>query len=373
MVWRLAKRVIAVGSLLVAVITGLGLLYLQTHGAKLLSVQSGSMTPALHKGDLVVVRPVPKGQLAIGDVVTFINPANSRQTITHRVVVLPADKPGTIVTKGDANAAPDKPVPIKAVLGKVTRHAPLAGWAMDLVRTPIGLAIIIYLPAIVIVADEWRRLNRYYQKQRPYRVPGRASLIARLPNPHKTALLLKGVGLTLAAAVLCSVPAFAFLSSSVTLTDSSLSITVPINNANHVLFRKIEFECSASNSNELSKLLAFSIHNSSNVDVDLDGWYVESSEGRVLTISRGTPFRPGRILTREVRLEVGVHYQGDFLALYKANGELVDALSWGSNTAHFNPSLPALVANTTTVFTRMSLTNDTNAMVDWSIISSTLE
>jgi signal peptidase I len=379
MIWRLAKRVFAVSGLLVAVVMGLGLLYLQTNGAKLLSVQSGSMAPALHKGDLVVVRPVPKGQLAVGDVVTFINPANSKQTITHRVAALPADKSGMIVAKGDANAAPDKPVPVKAVLGKVARHAPVAGWAIDLVRQPIGLIIIIYLPAIVIVTDEWRRLTRYYRKQRPYRVPGRTSLIARLPHPHKTAMLIKGVGLTLVAAVLCSVPTFAFLSSSATLTDSSLSITAPANNANHVLFRKIEFECSASNSNEpsnsneLSKLLAFSIHNSSNIDVDLDGWYVESSEGRVLTISRGTPFRPGRLLTREVRLGVGVHYRGDFLALHKATGELVDALSWGTDTTYFNPTLPALSPNTTTQFTRTSLTDDTDTMLDWSILSATLE
>lgn len=373
MSWRLAKRVIATSGLAVALTAGLGLLYLQTSGAKLLSVQSGSMSPALHKGDLVVVRPVPKGQLAVGDVVTFANPANKRQTITHRVVALPADKPSTVITKGDANATPDKPVPIKAVLGKVTRHAPLAGFAMDLVRKPVGLAIIIYLPALVIVADEWRRLNKYYQKQRPYRLPGRASFIARLPRPRKAAPVVKGLGLIVAAGVLCAVPTFALLSSSATLTDSSLTIAAPATNANHVLFRKIEFECSAQNSDEVSRLVAFSIHNSSSEDVDIDGWYVESSEGRVLTYSRGTLFRSGRLVTREVRLELGVHYQGDFLALYNASGELVDALSWGTNTTHFNPALPALSPNTTTTFTRMSLATDTDSLVDWSITSSTLE
>src|SRR3990167_5786402 len=83
------------------------MLSLPKSGWKALSVQTGSMQTALPIGTLVFVHRVPATSLKVGDVITYVNPSNKKQTITHRVVGI--DKPQLIV-KGDANRSADMPV-----------------------------------------------------------------------------------------------------------------------------------------------------------------------------------------------------------------------------------------------------------------------
>lgn len=87
---------------------------------RLLPVLSGSMAPAMVRGDLAWVEPKPLAELAVGDVLVFNSPARgstpSRRTI-HRVIeivdparIRPEDvKPGLVYvrTKGDANPEVD--------------------------------------------------------------------------------------------------------------------------------------------------------------------------------------------------------------------------------------------------------------------------
>src|SRR3990167_8864143 len=63
------------------------------------AITSGSMWPALKKGDLVLIEGVEKNELKTGDIIVFENKERKNFTI-HRVVDLSEDK---IVTKGDAN------------------------------------------------------------------------------------------------------------------------------------------------------------------------------------------------------------------------------------------------------------------------------
>src|SRR5476649_2056722 len=90
MIWRYVKGLFLGLSLLLVVGAGAAFVGVQAHGGKLLSVQTGSMTPYIRKGDLVAVTRVPKTQLRVGDVVTYINPRNIKQTITHRIIALPS-------------------------------------------------------------------------------------------------------------------------------------------------------------------------------------------------------------------------------------------------------------------------------------------
>ncbi|MBI5906500.1 signal peptidase I [Candidatus Saccharibacteria bacterium] len=159
------KRNLSAIIALMVVVMSFGLVYSQAKGSKLLSVQSGSMVPALHKGDLVSVERVPESQLAVGDVITYVSASNTKRTITHRII---SKENGKIITKGDANTVADQPITDKYVLGKVHYSLPYAGHAIDFVRKPVGLALIIYVPALIIIIREIILLSEYYKKSTPY-------------------------------------------------------------------------------------------------------------------------------------------------------------------------------------------------------------
>ncbi len=99
----------------------------------MLSVESGSMAPAIPKGALVLIREVPYNELQIGDDVTFIT---TDGFVTHRIVGTSGE---SFVTKGIANAMED-PLPMgpESYCGKVMLALPVAGWLIQrMTATPV--------------------------------------------------------------------------------------------------------------------------------------------------------------------------------------------------------------------------------------------
>ena len=70
-------------------------------------VLTGSMAPAIERGDVVLAEPVSVDEVRTGDVIVFIAPNDSRVTV-HRVESITHDENGpTMTTRGDANEEPD--------------------------------------------------------------------------------------------------------------------------------------------------------------------------------------------------------------------------------------------------------------------------
>jgi signal peptidase len=173
-IWKRTKQVSAAASLVIAVALLAFVLYVKITGGMLLSIQTGSMRPFLYKGDMTIVYRVTPSQIHKGDVVTFLNPNNPKQTITHRIVQTPHTLGGqTFQTKGDANAVADTPVAASRILGKVAYVAPKFGYIADFIRTPLGLGLVIYGPALAVIGVEMQKLTQYYKQQQPYVLPGR--------------------------------------------------------------------------------------------------------------------------------------------------------------------------------------------------------
>jgi signal peptidase len=107
-----------------------------THGAAL-TVLSGSMTPHLPVGSVVLIRPVDPGTLHVGDVATYQKEPGKAEYITHRIVgINTSTTPTTFTFKGDANRGPDiNPVPATAIRGKVWFSVPYLGTIRDAVHT----------------------------------------------------------------------------------------------------------------------------------------------------------------------------------------------------------------------------------------------
>jgi signal peptidase I len=109
--FRVARRV--AGFLLALVIVATG----WTHGV--LSVQGGSMEPALHAGDLVVYQR-RSARVRAGDMVLF---EHGDALVVHRVAAVLRD--GRLRTYGDANRSLDvDPVEPQSVRGRIVAVVP---------------------------------------------------------------------------------------------------------------------------------------------------------------------------------------------------------------------------------------------------------
>ena len=154
-----------------------GLVLWQNHGVRLYSVQDTAMAPALFRGDLLL--SVKQQAVVPGDIVSYIKPDNPGTLITRRVMGTDQAK-GVIVTKGDNAALADQPVAAQLVLGTTLKSLPLLGYLLEALRYPVGLAVLIYVPAFMIVRSELRRLSRRLGRQ-TYILNGFTS-VARQPG-----------------------------------------------------------------------------------------------------------------------------------------------------------------------------------------------
>jgi signal peptidase I len=135
----------------------------------LLAVASGSMTPTLNVGDLILVQgisnacevnaaPYPKG-----DIIVFHKPGLKNELIVHRAVSK-VENNGIwyFQTKGDDNTSYDHwsgpetwegSISEKLLVGKVVGKAPWLGHIPLFMRTPSGILIIVFLFVILVIMD----------------------------------------------------------------------------------------------------------------------------------------------------------------------------------------------------------------------------
>jgi signal peptidase I len=134
----------------------LGLLQVET-------VLSGSMEPLFQPGDVLVVVPEPLRDVRAGQILSFHTPTPDHRVETHRVVrvIHPGPHP-IIITKGDANSAPD---PWHARLRGTTvwrmvAVVPKAGSLIRTLREPWVHAVAVLLVPLLLAAAALRSIWR---------------------------------------------------------------------------------------------------------------------------------------------------------------------------------------------------------------------
>jgi len=141
-----------------------------TGNIKFLTVQSGSMKPAIKMGSVVMIKPMDGYK--IGDIITFGQISKIKSPTTHRIYDIKViDGKVSYITKGDANNAPDmKEISKREIIGKVLFSVPYAGYAVDFAKKPLGFALVILVPAAVIVSDEikniWKEIIKLKSKKK---------------------------------------------------------------------------------------------------------------------------------------------------------------------------------------------------------------
>ena len=122
-------------------------------GSTPLTVLTGSMTPTIPAGSVVLVKPVDPMTLQPGDIITFQAAPGVERFVTHRVVRFQPDTtPPSYITKGDANRGEDSdPVPVGAIRGEVWLHVPYIGQAAELVHGPRGWGMLGALGGVLLL------------------------------------------------------------------------------------------------------------------------------------------------------------------------------------------------------------------------------
>ncbi len=135
-------------------------------------VQTGSMAPAIPTGSVVIIWPAELYKE--GDVITFQRTESRLEApITHRITSVSVMEGEYIYrTKGDANSGVDaEPVEASEVIGKVRADVPYIGYALQAARTPWGFAVLIIVPALLLIFEEAKKILREVRRGKNEQFP----------------------------------------------------------------------------------------------------------------------------------------------------------------------------------------------------------
>lgn len=141
----------------------LGSLWPGSLGYDIRIVESGSMRPTIPVGAVVLTRAADTYQ--VDDIVTYQRRGDNNAT-THRLVgTTTIAGQSAFVTQGDANNVADmEPVLPAEIAGRVWLEIPYIGYLLSWVRSPWGFALVVGVPATLLVYEQFVRIRRALTK-----------------------------------------------------------------------------------------------------------------------------------------------------------------------------------------------------------------
>ncbi|QRG68107.1 signal peptidase I [Brevibacillus choshinensis] len=122
---------------------------------RVLSVLTGSMSPTIDAGDMVIVSRYIGKVPQTGDIVTYWKDDQSRSLITHRVIMRLEN--GYLQTKGDANHEADGGwTDPNRLVGQVVYTIPYAAALQQLLKEPLMMLLILSGFLIFVVYTQRR-------------------------------------------------------------------------------------------------------------------------------------------------------------------------------------------------------------------------
>lgn len=115
------------------------------------SVLSGSMSPDIPAGSLVVCAPEELENIQEGDVVSYVTDKNLT-VVTHRVTSIDVEN-GIITTRGDANEGEDPPVLSANVIGVVKHSIPYLGYPLAQLSTLSGKILTVTVLVVILLTS----------------------------------------------------------------------------------------------------------------------------------------------------------------------------------------------------------------------------
>ncbi len=150
----IALLVLAIATVVVAKINGTNPSVL---GYSIYRVSSGSMSPELEVGDVILGKAVDDPMdIKVGDVVTYEGRGElSGMLITHKVIVAPHEEDGVLKlqTQGIANEIPDTPINVDRVVSVVVAKVGFLTVFYDYFFSPWGLLTVVALIILVFIDE----------------------------------------------------------------------------------------------------------------------------------------------------------------------------------------------------------------------------
>lgn len=126
-------------------------------GYSIYRVSSGSMSPELEVGDVILGKAVDDPmEIKVDDVVTYEGRGElSGKLITHKVIVAPHEEEGILMlqTKGIANEIPDSPIEADRVVSVVITKVAFLTAFYDFFFSPWGLLTAVVLIILVFIDE----------------------------------------------------------------------------------------------------------------------------------------------------------------------------------------------------------------------------
>ena len=148
--------------LIIVVLSGLSMLQAKKNpnqipsvfGYSPMSVLSGSMSPMLEPGDMIIIKKPPIEEIEIGEVITYRVGADT--FVTHRVVdIITTDNQIKFQTQGDANNTIDQTlIEPENMVGSFVLRIPNGGYIASFIRSPLGIILSILLPIALLIGSE---------------------------------------------------------------------------------------------------------------------------------------------------------------------------------------------------------------------------
>jgi signal peptidase len=153
---------IATAVLLLAAMALIALAAGRVVGFRPLVERSGSMSPGIGTGDLVVSHAVAAADVRVGDVVSFPDALHPGIPTTHRVVLLRrVGRRLDVTTRGDANRVAEQwSAPASGQIPRVALSVPAAGRAVAALGGPVVRLILLATSCIGLAFFALRRIWR---------------------------------------------------------------------------------------------------------------------------------------------------------------------------------------------------------------------
>lgn len=383
------------------VVVSLALAYLITpiFGNKVLIVRSGSMTPTLPVGSLVVVRPKPEiiSPLPIaplyrpGNVISFEDSRSPKTVTTHRVVSYKIEEGRTLYeTKGDANMESDKTlVTERHILGATFLTVPYLGQLFSFTKTAFGFLLLVLMPAIFVILMESWNILRELRKKKPipyfYIKNFNGSVNQAFDSAQTLSQIERGPTLTgllpLLAVGLIFTQTYSYFSDSASSTTNVFAASQTFT-TNHLVINEVFYNPSSNFCGTEPSSEWVEIYNPTASNVNLNGWQIHDNTNSdslpEVTLNAGsfaiiancdqTTFEtafplPSGTLFIDLNSPIGggLANGGDEVRLTNSIND-IDHISYGSNSAA-GFSVGSVISSHS--IERSPLGADTNTAADW--------
>jgi signal peptidase I len=131
-------------------------------GYRMVTIRSGSMTPTLSVGEVILESSVSPLAVHPGEIVTFRDPALGQDLVTHRIVSMRRSGDEVqFVTRGDANKSSERwSVPVSGHLGRELFVLPGVGAVLAAASSPTTRVVGVVVACLVLAYVGLRRIWR---------------------------------------------------------------------------------------------------------------------------------------------------------------------------------------------------------------------